>query len=62
MAAERNFATVAQRPKAQQRDLTQFDDPEVRARWCSDQWVVRSEETLCHIVVNCNIPVDKLVA
>jgi hypothetical protein len=59
---ERRFASAEQRQFAEQRDLSQFDDPEVRDRWCQDDWIVRSGESLAHIVVFCGIPIDVLLA
>lgn len=61
--AARNFAAVEQRQQVRARDLTQFDDPNVRARWCdNDAWIVRGGETLGHIVINCDIPLANLLA
>jgi hypothetical protein len=60
--ARRDFASVEARQHIRQRDLTQFDDPQVRERWCSDDWIVAGGETLSHIVIACNIPLINLLA
>jgi LysM repeat protein len=60
--ARRHFATVEQRMAVRDRDMTTFDDPDVRERWCSDDWIVRSGESLGHIVILCDIPLANILA
>jgi N-acetylmuramoyl-L-alanine amidase len=60
---QREFATVEQRQQARQRDLTAFDNPTVRDRWCNaDDWIVREGESLGLIVLRCGISLDHLLA
>jgi hypothetical protein len=59
----RHFASVGERQQARQRDLTAFDNPAERARWCDhDSWVVREGESLGLIALRCDITLSHLLA